>query len=370
MEANLKELADRLAGKIVGPANSEFLTINRAAVIELADSTSITFVRDSQHWAAFVASPAAAAVVSGFEPGPEKPTIVVNDAESAFAQIVSLFRPPVTRPAIGISPQAVVHPSAQIATDVDVYPLAYIGAGTVIESGSVIMPGVCILENCHIGARVRIFPNAVLYENTVVGDDSIIHAGVVLGAFGFGYKSQQGRHQLSAQLGHVEVGSAVELGANTTVDRGTFDATRIGDGTKVDNLVMIGHNCQIGQHNLLCSQVGIAGSCTTGNYVVMAGQVGIGDHLTIGDRAILAAKSGVMHPVPAGQTYLGIPATPIREQMQILAVKAKLPELRKQVKDLTARVSELSQAQESANPDLTANRKNVEGRDERNQRAA
>ncbi len=370
MEATLKELAAQIDGRIVGPADSPSVNISRAAVIELADSTSITFVRDSQHWAAFVASTAAAAIVSGFEPGLEKPTIVVSDAESAFARIVTRFRPPVVRPAVGISPQAIVHPTAQIAADVDIYPLAYIGAGTVIESGSVIMPGVCILENCQVGARVRIFPNAVLYENTIVGDDSIIHAGAVIGAFGFGYKSHQGRHQLSAQLGHVEVGSAVELGANTTVDRGTFDATRIGDGTKVDNLVMIGHNCQIGQHNLLCSQVGIAGSCTTGNYVVMAGQVGIGDHLTIGEKAILAAKSGVMHPVPAGQTYLGIPATPIREQMQILAVKAKLPELRKQVKDLTARVSELCQAREAENLDLTASRKSAEECDARNQRAA
>jgi UDP-3-O-[3-hydroxymyristoyl] glucosamine N-acyltransferase len=193
------------------------------------------------------------------------------------------------------------------------------------------MPNVVIMEHCRIGDDVTLFPNVTLYENTIVGDRCLLHAGVVLGAYGFGYKTQGGRHHLSAQLGNVEIGDDVEIGANTTVDRGTFDATRVGTGTKIDDQVMIGHNCQIGEHNLLCSQVGIAGSCRTGNYVVMAGQVGIGDHIEIGDQVILGAKAGVMHSIDSQQHYLGIPATPIREQMQILASIQKLPEMRKQM---------------------------------------
>jgi UDP-3-O-[3-hydroxymyristoyl] glucosamine N-acyltransferase len=199
------------------------------------------------------------------------------------------------------------------------------------------------LENCKIGSNVILFPGAVLYENTVIGDRSIIHAGAVLGAYGFGYRTQHGQHHRSAQLGNVIIGRDVEIGANTTIDRGTFDSTIIGDGTKMDDQVMIGHNCRIGKHNLLCSQVGIAGSCQTGDYVVMGGQVGIGDHLAIGERAQLGAKAGVMQNIPSGQHYLGIPATPVRKQMQILACKAKLPEMRRQLAELAHQISEIEQ---------------------------
>ena len=156
----------------------------------------------------------------------------------------------------------------------------------------------------------------------------------MLGAYGFGYKTVDGRHQLSAQLGWVELGADVEVGACTTIDRGTYGPTRIGEGTKIDNQVMIAHNCRIGRHNLICSQVGVAGSCTTGDYVVLAGQVGVRDHVHIGDQAIVGAKGGVSGDVPGGETYLGIPATPEREQKLKQAALSKLPELRRQVKEM------------------------------------
>ena len=140
------------------------------------------------------------------------------------------------------------------------------------------------MAGSQIGPDVTIFPNAVLYENTVVGPRCVIHAGAVLGAYGFGYYCVDGRHQLSAQLGNVVLGADVEIGAGTTIDRGTYGPTIIGEGTKIDNQVMVAHNCRIGRHNMLCSQVGIAGSTTTGDYVVMAGQVGVRDHVHIGDR--------------------------------------------------------------------------------------
>ena len=338
MRATLAQLAELIGGVLSGDAGLEIVD---AASISGATNGKITFVTNVKRWQDFLDSAASAAIVSGVEKPLGKPCIQVDDAEKAFAAIVAYFRPPVNRKRIGISAGASVSSTATIACDVDVYPGAFVGDGVSIGSGTRIMPGVCILENCRIGCNVTIYPNAVLYEGTVVGDRSIIHAGVVLGAFGFGYRMRDGKHELSAQLGSVVVGNDVELGANTTIDRGTFDATMIGDGTKMDDQVMIGHNCQIGKHNLLCSQVGIAGSCSTGDYVVMAGQVGIGDHLKIGERAVLCAKAGVMHEIPAGQTYLGIPATPIREQMQILACTQKLPEMRSHVKDLTRQVEKL-----------------------------
>jgi UDP-3-O-[3-hydroxymyristoyl] glucosamine N-acyltransferase len=197
------------------------------------------------------------------------------------------------------------------------------------------------MAGCKLGVGVVIFPGAVLYEDTLVGDRAIIHAGAVIGCYGFGYKLVEGKHVLSAQLGHVEIGCDVEVGANTTIDRGTYGPTFIGEGTKIDNQVQIAHNCRIGRHNMLCSQVGIAGSTSTGDYVVMAGQVGVRDHVHVGDRAILGAMAGVTNDVPAGATMIGIPATPEREQKLKQAALSKLPEMRKQLKELQHAVDRL-----------------------------
>ncbi len=341
----LSQLADLVDGKIIN--GDPAFQVEDVKTIDRAGESHLTFVSDQAHFEKFLNGSAGGAVVSrniavDFDlaaPFAEKAIVEVENAETAFTRLAQEFRNEVERPRIGVSSAAQVDSTAMICKDVDIYPGAFVGANCVIGKGSTIYPGVCLLENCEIGENVQIFPNAVLYENTKVGDNSIVHAGAVLGAFGFGYKSSANGHELSAQLGNVELGVKVEIGANTTIDRGTFDSTTIGDGTKIDDLVMIGHNCQVGQHNLLCSQVGIAGSCTTGDFVVMAGQVGIGDHLNIGSKAILMAKAGLMHNVPEGETYLGIPATPVREQMQILAVKAKLPEMRKSLKKVTKQLA-------------------------------
>ena len=159
----------------------------------------------------------------------------------------------------------------RLGADVDVHPGATIGADVEIGPGSTIHAGARIMAGCKLGAGVTIYPNAVLYERTIVGDRSIVHASVVLGCHGFGYECHRRQQSAQRQLGWVEVGSDCEIGACTTVDRGTYGPTIIGDGTKIDNLVMIAHNCRIGRHNMICSQVGVAGSTTTGDYVVMAG---------------------------------------------------------------------------------------------------
>lgn len=339
----LSQLADLIDGTLSGDPEIE---ITDAKITAHAGQHDITFVTNPDSLESFLKSPAPAAIVSQSvfeEVGTSqadcaKSTLVVANAEIAFTTVVKRFRPPLERKKIGISPAAHVSPTAEIGEGVDIYPNAFVGDGVKIGAGSTIFPGVCILENCEIGQRVRIYPNAVLYENTIVGDDGIIHAGVVLGAFGFGYKSSSSGHELSAQLGNVVLGAKVEIGANSAIDRATFDSTTIGEGTKLDDLVMIGHNCSIGAHNLLCSQVGIAGSCSTGNFVVMAGQVGIGDHIDIGNKVTLLGKSGVMHNIEDGQTMLGIPATPLRSQMQLVAIRPKLPEMRRTIKQLKKRL--------------------------------
>jgi UDP-3-O-[3-hydroxymyristoyl] glucosamine N-acyltransferase len=161
-----------------------------------------------------------------------------------------------------------------------------------------------------------------------------MHANSVVGADGFGYRFQNGRHVKVPQLGSVEIGDDVEIGACTTIDRGTFQATRIGAGTKIDNLVQVGHNCQVGKHNLFVSQMGIAGSSSTGDYVVVAGQVGIVDHVHIGDRVMIGGQAGVTKDVPAGLHILGSPATPEREQKRILMSLEKLPEIRRELRKI------------------------------------
>jgi len=199
------------------------------------------------------------------------------------------------------------------------------------------------MPRCVIGSDCVLHSGVTLYEYTQIDDRVVIHAGTVLGAHGFGYRQHQGRHLPTAQLGYVHIESDVEIGAGATIDRGTYGATRIGEGTKIDNQVMIGHNCQIGRHNLLCSQVGIAGSCRTGDYVVLAGQVGLKDHIRLGDQTIVGAQAGVMDDCEGNQVLLGSPATNQRDQMQIMAVERRLPEMRRELKQLHRELESLKQ---------------------------
>ena len=350
----LHQLAQLVGGNLT---SAEDPVINGAASIARATSMQITFACSTKHHDQFLASNAAAAIIPKEIESSDKPCIRVENVETAFAKIASHFKPPIERPNNGISPQAIVSPIASIADDACIHPGAVIMDGVQIGSGSVIFPNVTVMENVCIGDNVTVYPNVTLYENTVIGDRSIIHAGAVLGAFGFGYKSDSGQHLLSAQLGNVVIGEDVEIGANTTIDRGTYDSTTIGKGSKLDNLVMIGHNCSIGENNLLCSQVGIAGSSETGKYVVMAGQVGVADHLTIGDKALVGAQAGLMHNVEPNQVVFGTPAKPKLEEMRQLASRAKLPEMRKQIKQLLKDVAELTAEAEATEDEASSQTK-------------
>jgi UDP-3-O-[3-hydroxymyristoyl] glucosamine N-acyltransferase len=338
MKMALGELARLVGGELQGDGSIE---IEDAVTLRDAGQGHVTIV-DSPHYAKRYLERGVTAAVAprGLLPA-ECHAILVEDCHAAFARIVTHFRPLPQRTTSGISPTASIHPTAQIGQRVTIFPHAHIDAGVVVGDDTVIHSGVSILGGSTIGANCVLFPNVVLYEGTRVGNRVIIHANTTIGAYGFGYSTVDGRHRLSAQLGHVELQDDVEIGAGTTIDRGTYDPTVIGEGTKIDDQVMVAHNCRIGKHNLLCSQVGIAGSCTTGDYVVMAGQVGIRDHVHIGTGARIGAKAGVHGEIPAGQKYLGIPATPEKEQRVVLMSLAKLPQLRKQVKMLEHEMEQL-----------------------------
>lgn len=350
MAMTLAELARLVGGEVRGDGDTP---IENAAPPREAAAGAITLIDDAEKAELLAASRAAAAVAPREIAGAAVPLLIVPDVHAAFAAIVRHFRPERPPARRGVSPQAIVASTARIGDGAAIHPGATIGDDVQIGPGATIHSGARVMAGCRLGANVTLMPNVVLYENTVLGDRVLIHAGAVLGAYGFGYRFAGDRHQRTAQLGNVVIGDDVEIGAGATIDRGTYGATTVGEGTKIDNQVMIAHNCRIGKHNMICSQVGVAGSTTTGDYVVMAGQVGVRDHVHIGDRAVLGAMAGVVNNVPPDVQMIGIPATPQREQKLIQASLSKLPEMRKQLRALQRMVEQL-QREEPGNSSAAA----------------
>ena len=347
MVATVEQLAALVRGRLVGDGS---VSIRSARPVAEAGPGDITFIESERYAKLLRSSPASAAIV-GPHFNHNRPSIKddlavieVDDPISAFVAVrnhLSGEQPPRWT---GIHPQACVAATARIGTNVAVYPFVFVGENAEIGDGTTLFPGVVIGEGCRIGQGCTIHPNAVLYPDVVLNDRVEIHAGTVLGGDGFGYRQVSGRHVKIPHTGGLEVGSDVEIGANCAIDRATFEATRIGEGTKIDNLVMIGHNNQIGRHNLLCGQVGIAGSCTTGDNVVMAGQAGIKDKTQIGDGVIVGAQAGVHRNIPSGQQVLGSPAIPVREQRRIFQMIARLPEMHRQFRQLAAQIDVITAA--------------------------
>lgn len=339
VDVTVQQLAALVGGQVHG--NGRVL-IRAARSLEDAGPQDISFIENERNARqlpncrapVLVVPSALVARKAELEAGkPQALTLIeVADPLAAFIVIARHLHGPLQSSPHGVDPRAVVDPTAQVGPDASIFPFAVVGAGSVLGARCTLHPGVVVGRNCRLGDDVVLHPHVVLYDGTVLGNRVIVHANAVLGADGFGYRLQDGRHVKTPQLGSVEIGDDVEIGACTTIDRGTFQVTRVGAGTKIDNLVMIGHNCQIGRHNLLVSQVGIAGSCSTGDYVVMAGQVGVADHVHIGDRALIGARAGVPSDIPAGQRVLGAPARPEREAKRILLSLDRLPELCRDVR--------------------------------------
>ena len=345
MSTTLAELAELVTGRLCGAPET---AITGTSALETVSPGEITLADHADRSVRLAESSAAAAIVSSDVDCPSKPTIVVDDVHDAFALVVVHFRPHRPQRRIGVSEHAYVSPSAQLADDVDVHPGATIGDEVVIGNGSTIHSGARLMAGSVLGSHVTVFPNAVVYEDCLIGDRTILHAGAVIGAYGFGYRRTEELHELSAQLGYVELGCDVEIGACATVDRGTYGPTIIDEGTKIDNLVQVAHNCRLGKNNLICGQVGIAGTTTTGDHVVMAGQVGVRDHIHIGTGAVLCSKSGISNNVDDGEVMLGQPATPLRKQKLQMAAISKLPDMRREFRTLQRQLAKLQQQLDSA----------------------
>lgn len=329
MSVTVRQLAEWVRGEVLGDAD---LPIVRARSLTDAQPGDITFVNDDRHLNDWHNSKASAAVVPRSVPVNGRPIIRVPDPLMAFADIVHRFR---NRPSTNthvIDAAASVHSSAKLSEGVTIGPFVVVGEGCEIGANTQLHPGVVLGRGCRIGRDAILYPRVVLYDDCLLGDRVIIHAGTIIGADGFGYRLQNGRHEKIPHLGWVEIEDDVEIGACTTIDRGTFGPTRIGMGTKIDNHVQVAHNCTVGRHNILAGQVGIAGSTSFGDYVVIAGQAGVGDHLHIGDRAVIGGQSGVTKDVPADTRVMGFPARPEGHAKRSYVSFERLPELRADIK--------------------------------------
>ena len=346
MEFTVGDLAQTVAGELRGDAAC---VIEGVCALESAAPHQITFAADEQHLRELAKSGAEAAIVSrslieeGEDASLSCTTILVDDAQRAFIEVLELFHPSRARPEIGIATTAHVDESASIGESTNIHPGAFIDANVVIGAGCDIHPGVVIGADCRIGDQVTIHANTVLYPEVSIGRGVTIHSGAVIGADGFGYRFENGRFEKIPHVGTVRIEDDVEIGAGATIDRGMIGPTVIGSGTKIDNLVMIAHNCEIGRHNAFASQVGFAGSVATGDFVRCGGQVGVADHTHLGEGCSLGAGAGVHKDIPAGKTYLGYPARPADDQLRIVMAQSRLPEMRKQLRELTSRLADLSE---------------------------
>jgi UDP-3-O-[3-hydroxymyristoyl] glucosamine N-acyltransferase len=343
--ATVEQLAALVRGRLVGDGS---VSIHSARPVGEAGPGDITFIENERYAKMLRTSPASAAIVGPhFKPtAADKPlpVIEVEDPIMAFLAVRRHLGDAEKPRWAGVHPQAWVAPTAKIGANVAIYPFVYVGDEAEIGDGATLHPGVVIGDRCRVGADTVIHANAVLYHDVILGDRVEIHAGAVLGGDGFGYRFVNGRHVKVPQTGRVEVGDDVEIGSNCAVERATFEATRIGEGTKIDNLVMIGHNNQIGRHNLLCGQAGVAGSCKTGDHVVMAGQVGIKDGTEIGDRVAIGAQAGVHRNIPSDQHVLGTPAIAIRDQRRLYKMIDRLPDMHRQLHELSVQVARMTAA--------------------------
>jgi UDP-3-O-[3-hydroxymyristoyl] glucosamine N-acyltransferase len=325
MLGTVQELAGRVGGRVVGDGS---VAIACVAGVDEATADALTFATDERYLAAALASKAAAVLVDAAIAPAEsaKPLLVVENARVALVGLLAALRPPRPRGPFR-HPTAAIEPDAELAADVYVGALAYIGSGCRVGSGTVIDTGAYVGAGVTIGESSWVHPRASVMERCVLGSRVVLHAGCVIGSEGFGWAFVDGRLERIPQVGNVVLDDDVEIGANTCVDRAQTGSTRIGTGTKIDNLVQIGHNCQIGKHCAFASLTGLAGSTVIGDYVKIAGQVGTRGHMKIGSGATVAGQSGVWGDVEPGKTVSGNPARDHREDMRREVMLRKLPKL-------------------------------------------
>lgn len=342
MPITLKELADLCDARIEGGDPSAL--VYSAADITCAQQGQVTQLTNAKYARHIKSSSATACFIAdGFhvdEFPKNTARLICADPEMSFIKAVGQLHPAKVY-GNQIAKQAIIDDTVKLGNALHIGPYAVIGEHTSIGDNSAILAGAYIGNNVTIGQNCRIYPYAVIYDDTVIGNNVTIHSGTIIGADGFGYKFRNGCHIKVPQVGNVVIEDNVEIGANTCIDRGALGSTTIGLGSKIDNLVQIGHNNKVGKHVIMCGLTGVSGSCNIEDYAVLAGSSGVADHVTIGKGAVVLARSGVAGDVPAGTQFFGSPAkdkkTAYKEQIAI----SKLPELIKKVKALEEEIRQL-----------------------------
>ena len=330
-------LAQHLNGEVIGDGSIE---LSGFATADRAIPGDLTFAEKESYFATADASNASAVLVAGDCTSTSKVLIRVANPRIAAAYALQLLYPSETFSA-GIDPSATVAESATIDPSAHIGPGCVIGENVSIGAGAVLIGGNHIAHDSQIGSDTRLHPNVVIDSHTVIGDRTTIHSGTVIGADGYGYVFDQGRHVKMPQIGNVVIGNDVEIGSNTCIDRAALGSTTIGSGTKIDNLVHIAHNVTFGDNCLILGQTGFAGSTTFGDYCVIASQSGVAGHLNIGNQVTIGSKSGVMRDIADKETVLGYPAVPHTQAKRQWVGIQRLPDIQQQLRDLQKQVKAL-----------------------------
>ena len=326
----LSEIADRLGLRLALKEPAEDIVITGINTLEEAGPSELSFLANPKYASCLAETRAGAVIVRPEHEGEVDRALVTEDPYPMFAQALTLFARP-QGSFTGLSHLACISPEATLREGCTVYPFCYIGPRTTLGKGCVVFPGCYIGEDCTLGEGCILYPRAVLMAGTVLGDACVLQQGAVLGAEGFGFARTAQGIQKVPQVGHVEIGKHVEIGANSAVDRAALSSTVIGDGTCLDNLVQVGHNVRMGKDCLIVSQVGISGSTHIGDNVTMAGQAGISGHLHIGNNSTIGPQAGVAKDIPEGHVVSGSPTVDYNTYLRNAALMPKLPELFKRV---------------------------------------
>lgn len=340
MDKTLREIATVLGGTVEGDADTR---VAGASGLDDAEAGDILFVESPRYAARAAASKASAAIVPPGVTVTGKPCIVVGNPRAAFLQVLALFQPRERLPR-GIAETARIGAGVSLGEGAAVGDYCCVGDNVVLGEGVVLFPMVFVGDNVTIGPGTVIYPQVTLYRDVEIGARVRIHSGCVIGADGFGYVHVDGRHQKVPHIGTVVIEDDVELGACVCVDRAKTAVTRIGRGTKIDNLVQVAHNCRLGEHCILAGQTGLAGSASMGDYVVTGGQVAVNGHVHIGSGSQVAGRSGVMSDLEPGSVVSGYLAHDHRRALRETVAVRQLPELQKSVRSLQQRIEELERA--------------------------
>ncbi|MHC4552188.1 MAG: UDP-3-O-(3-hydroxymyristoyl)glucosamine N-acyltransferase [Planctomycetota bacterium] len=339
---SLSALSEQIGASLIGDSNLSVCGVN---TIQDAADNEVCFLSSGKHAKGLEQTRAAAVITGERVEGFARAQLVVENVDRALIEAMTLFIPKL-KGFEGVHPTAVVEANVELDPTAVIGPNAYIGHGVTIGAGTVIGPGCSVGENTTIGAQCRLDSNVVVYHNCQIGNGCVIQANSTIGATGFGYSFIDGQHRLIPHNGGVILEDGVEIGTNSCIDRAKFGNTVVGAGTKIDNLVQVAHNVQIGKCCLLAGHVGIAGSTQVGNGVIFAGAAGSSDNLKIGDGAILAKQTAASADVPAGTKMLGAIPQEMTRELRCISVYKRLPEVAKEIKQLHKRVDKLETAKD------------------------